>query len=52
MLPEEVTAMVRLNELGLGTKRMIARELQMQPDDGETLSRGWRVDLIPKTSAG
>jgi hypothetical protein len=39
MLPEEVTAMVRLNELGLGTKRMIARELQMQPDDGETLSR-------------
>jgi len=41
----EVTAMVRLNELGLGTKRMIARELQMQPDDGETL------DLIPKISA-
>jgi hypothetical protein len=49
-LPEEVTAMVRLHELGLGTKR-ITRELQMQPDDGETLSRGWRVDLIPKTSA-
>jgi hypothetical protein len=47
--PEEVSAMLRLNELEWGTKR-IARELRISRNTVE-LHRGWRLDAIDNRSA-